>query len=65
MFLQELNCISFYQSIVVGLNRSDYMVNQREEGTFSLKQIEINTISAAGFGPSDHLAEVHRYPQSC
>lgn len=60
-----MNFISSYQSIVVGLNRSDYMVDQREDGTVSLKQIEINTISAAGFGPSDHLTVVHRYPETC
>uniref|UniRef100_A0A3Q1H359 Glutathione synthetase n=1 Tax=Anabas testudineus TaxID=64144 RepID=A0A3Q1H359_ANATE len=49
------------QSIVVGLNRSDYMVDQREDGTVSLKQIEINTISAGGFGVSDRLSVVHRH----
>ncbi|KAM7410832.1 hypothetical protein PAMA_021001 [Pampus argenteus] len=48
------------QSIVVGLNRSDYMVDQKEDGSSSLKQIEINTIAAAGFGTSDHLSMVHR-----
>ncbi|KAE8293108.1 Glutathione synthetase [Larimichthys crocea] len=49
------------QSIVVGLNRSDYMLDQRDDGTVSLKQIEINTISAAGFGTTDHLPVVHRH----
>ncbi|KAM7404258.1 hypothetical protein PAMP_011624 [Pampus punctatissimus] len=48
------------QSIVVGLNRSDYMVDQKEDGSSSLKQIEINTIAAAGFGASDNLSMVHR-----
>lgn len=46
---------------MVGLNRSDYMLDQRDDGTVSLKQIEINTISAAGFGTTDHLPVVHRY----
>lgn len=50
---------------MVGLNRSDYMVDQREDGTYSLKQIEINTISAAGFAITDRLSEVHRYLRKC
>ncbi|XP_073326330.1 glutathione synthetase-like [Pagrus major] len=49
------------QSIVVGLIRSDYMLDQGEGGTSSLKQIEINTISAGGFGVTDRLPEVHRH----
>ncbi|XP_056241235.1 glutathione synthetase-like [Seriola aureovittata] len=49
------------QSIVVGLNRSDYMVDQRADRTSSLKQIEINTIAAGGFGVSDRLSVVHRH----
>eukprot|EP00064_Thunnus_orientalis_P019193 superscaffoldBa00004690_g19308 len=49
------------QSIVLGLNRSDYMVDQREDGTPSLKQIEVNTIAAGGFGVTDRLSMVHRY----
>lgn len=60
-----MNCVSSFQSIVVGLNRSDYMVDQREDGTYSLKQTEINTISAAGFGIADRLSEVHRYLRKC
>ncbi|KAM9350287.1 glutathione synthetase-like [Symphorus nematophorus] len=48
------------QSIAVGLTRSDYMVDQRADGTSSLKQVEINTIAAAGFGMSDHLPVIHR-----
>lgn len=46
---------------MVGLIRSDYMVDQREDGTSSLKQIEINTFAAGGFGVSDRLPVVHRY----
>ncbi|XP_036961396.1 glutathione synthetase-like isoform X4 [Acanthopagrus latus] len=49
------------QSIVVGLLRSDYMLDQGEGKTSSLKQIEINTISVGGFGVADCLPEVHRY----
>ncbi|XP_050926995.1 glutathione synthetase isoform X2 [Lates calcarifer] len=49
------------QSIVVGLNRSDYMVDQREDGISSMKQIEINTIAVGGFGVSDRLPVVHRH----
>ncbi|XP_035512602.1 glutathione synthetase-like [Morone saxatilis] len=49
------------QSIVVGLNRSDYMVDQREDGTSSLKQIEINTIAVGGFGVTDSIPVVHRH----
>lgn len=50
---------------MVGLNRSDYMVDPNKDGTFSLKQIEINTISAGGFGVTDRLPEVHRYLRQC
>uniref|UniRef100_A0A671UF17 Glutathione synthetase n=1 Tax=Sparus aurata TaxID=8175 RepID=A0A671UF17_SPAAU len=49
------------QPIVVGLLRSDYMLDQGECRTSSLKQIEINTISVAGFGVIDRVPEVHRY----
>ncbi|XP_059188482.1 glutathione synthetase-like [Centropristis striata] len=49
------------QSIVLGLNRIDYMEDPMEDGTSSLKQIEINTIAAGGFGVSDRLPEVHRH----
>ncbi|XP_075882750.1 glutathione synthetase-like isoform X1 [Nelusetta ayraudi] len=48
------------QSIVVSLNRSDYMLDQSEDGSASLKQIEVNTFSVAGFGATDRLPEVHR-----
>lgn len=56
-----VNSVCSFQSIVVGLNRSDYMVDQKEDGTSSLKQVEINTIAAAGFGVTDCLPVVHRY----
>lgn len=46
---------------MVSLNRSDYMLDRSEDGSASLKQIEINTFSVAGFGDTDRLPEVHRY----
>nr|XP_057940323.1 glutathione synthetase [Doryrhamphus excisus] len=49
------------QSIVLGLNRSDYMLDQREDGSMSLKQIEINTISASFGGLASHTPDVHRH----
>lgn len=57
--------VSSFQSIVVSLNRSDYMLDQSEDGSSSLKQVEINTFSAAGFGVTDLLPEVHRYVETC
>ncbi|XP_026010128.1 glutathione synthetase [Astatotilapia calliptera] len=49
------------QSIVLGLNRSDYMLDQRENDTPSLKQIEINTIAASFGGLSSRTPDVHRH----
>ncbi|KAM3617058.1 uncharacterized protein V6R79_001702 [Siganus canaliculatus] len=49
------------QSIVVGLNRSDYMMDEKEGAMSSLKQIEINTIAAAALTMSDLLPVVHRH----
>lgn len=57
--------VSSLQSIMVSLNRSDYMLDQNEDGSSSLKQVEINTFSAAGFGATDLLPEVHRYVETC
>ncbi len=54
-------CFILFQPVVVGLNRSDYMLDQRKDGSSSLKQIEINTMAAGGFGVAVHLPEVHRY----
>ncbi|XP_037540329.1 glutathione synthetase [Nematolebias whitei] len=48
------------QSIVLGLNRSDYMLDQNENKTSSLKQIEINTIAASFGGLSSLTPGVHR-----
>ncbi|KAM3617617.1 uncharacterized protein V6R79_008991 [Siganus canaliculatus] len=49
------------QSIVLGLNRSDYMLDQKSDGAASLKQIEINTIAASFGGLSSRTTDVHRH----
>uniref|UniRef100_UPI0037E7610E glutathione synthetase n=1 Tax=Semicossyphus pulcher TaxID=241346 RepID=UPI0037E7610E len=49
------------QSIFLGLNRSDYMLDQREDGSSSLKQIEINTFAASFGGLSSRTPDVHRH----
>lgn len=49
------------QPVVLGLNRSDYMLDQSEDGTSSLKQIEINTISASFGGLSAGMVNVHKH----
>ncbi|XP_078110440.1 glutathione synthetase [Sander vitreus] len=49
------------QSIVLGLNRSDYMLDQGDDGSSSLKQIEINTFAASFGGLSSRTPEVHRH----
>ncbi|XP_044066273.1 glutathione synthetase isoform X2 [Siniperca chuatsi] len=49
------------QSVVLGLNRSDYMLDQREDGSSSLKQIEINTFAASFGGLSSRMPDVHRH----
>ncbi|KAF3696531.1 Glutathione synthetase [Channa argus] len=48
------------QSIVLGLNRSDYMLDQKN-GKSSLKQIEINTVAASFAGISSRMPDVHRH----
>uniref|UniRef100_A0A672I4R0 Glutathione synthetase n=1 Tax=Salarias fasciatus TaxID=181472 RepID=A0A672I4R0_SALFA len=49
------------QSVTLGLNRSDYMLDQGEDGTPSLKQIEINTFAASFGGLSSRTPDVHRH----
>ncbi|KAK7884764.1 hypothetical protein WMY93_027887 [Mugilogobius chulae] len=49
------------QSVVLGLNRSDYMLDQKDDGSSSLKQIEINTISASFGGLSAGMVGVHKH----
>ncbi|KAK2851026.1 hypothetical protein Q5P01_007302 [Channa striata] len=48
------------QSIVLGLNRSDYMLDQKD-GASSLRQMEINTFAASFGGLSSRLPDVHRH----
>ncbi|XP_035378527.1 glutathione synthetase [Electrophorus electricus] len=47
--------------IVLGLNRSDYMLDQSLDGTMSLKQIEINTIAASFGGLTSRTPDIHRH----
>lgn len=49
------------QPIVLGLNRSDYMLDQKADGSSSLKQIEINTFAASFGGLSSRTPDVHRH----
>uniref|UniRef100_A0A673JVC4 Glutathione synthetase n=1 Tax=Sinocyclocheilus rhinocerous TaxID=307959 RepID=A0A673JVC4_9TELE len=49
------------QSIVLGLNRSDYMLDHSPYGGTSLKQIEINTIAASFGGLASRTPDVHRH----
>lgn len=53
------------QDVVCGVFRSDYMLHQtrshtNESPTVELKQVEINTFSAAGFCHAERIAEMHR-----
>lgn len=50
----------FSKPIVLGLNRSDYMLDQSLDGGTSLKQIEINTIAASFGGLASQTPDVHR-----
>lgn len=49
------------QSVVLGLNRSDYMLDQSKDKISSLKQIEINTFAASFGGLSSRTPDVHRH----
>ncbi|XP_068119885.1 glutathione synthetase [Hyperolius riggenbachi] len=48
------------QSVFLGINRSDYMFDCRQDGTTALKQIEINTIAASFGGLSSRTPAVHQ-----
>uniref|UniRef100_A0A1A7Z3Q9 Glutathione synthetase n=2 Tax=Iconisemion striatum TaxID=60296 RepID=A0A1A7Z3Q9_9TELE len=48
------------RSIILGLNRSDYMLDKRGHQPPSLKQIEINTFAASFGGLSSRTPDVHR-----
>lgn len=62
----EWQCAMFYilfsliQSVFLGINRSDYMVDHGADGTPALKQIEINTIAASFGGLTSRTTAVHR-----
>ncbi|MBN3274664.1 GSHB synthetase, partial [Polyodon spathula] len=47
------------QPIVLGLNRSDYMLDCGKDGSTSLKQVEINTIVASFGGLASRTSTVH------
>ncbi|XP_058846920.1 glutathione synthetase-like isoform X3 [Acipenser ruthenus] len=48
------------QPIVLGMNRSDYMLDNDKDGSTSLKQVEINTIAASFGGLASRTPTVHR-----
>ncbi|KAM4692330.1 glutathione synthetase [Rhinophrynus dorsalis] len=49
------------QSVFLGINRSDYMFDCREDGSPALKQIEINTIAASFGGLTSRTPAVHQH----
>ncbi|XP_049635218.1 glutathione synthetase [Suncus etruscus] len=49
------------QTVFLGLNRSDYMFQHNADGSPTLKQIEINTISASFGGLTSRTPAVHRH----
>lgn len=58
---REVRRESQLQTVVLGLNRSDYMLDQSPDGRTSLKQIEINTIAASFGGLASRTPDVHRH----
>jgi len=52
-----------HQKIEVGIHRSDYMIHSRssKNSSQSLKQVELNTISASFSNLSAFTSEMHRY----
>ncbi|XP_070796039.1 glutathione synthetase isoform X2 [Pituophis catenifer annectens] len=49
------------QSLVLGINRSDYMFDYSTDGSPALKQVEINTIAASFGGLTSRTTKVHRH----
>ncbi|KAG8131876.1 hypothetical protein E2320_009772 [Naja naja] len=49
------------QSLVLGINRSDYMFDYGADGSPALKQVEINTIAASFGGLTSRTTAVHRH----
>ncbi|OCT62849.1 hypothetical protein XELAEV_18043940mg [Xenopus laevis] len=56
--VQQEDCI---QEVFLGINRSDYMFDCRDDGTPALKQIEINTIAASFGGLASRTPAVHQH----
>ncbi|CAF91535.1 unnamed protein product, partial [Tetraodon nigroviridis] len=51
------------QPVVLGLNRSDYMLDQKSSGPPAVKQVEINTFAASFGGLASRMPDVHRWVQ--
>ena len=55
------------QTTTFGIHRMDYMVDAKTEPSnesgieIELKQVEINTISAANFAHSLHVSQLHKF----
>ena len=49
------------QSLVLSINRSDYMMHATQQGGFVPQQVEFNTISAGMACLSSRVAAMHRY----
>uniref|UniRef100_H3CE53 Glutathione synthetase n=1 Tax=Tetraodon nigroviridis TaxID=99883 RepID=H3CE53_TETNG len=49
------------QPVVLGLNRSDYMLDQKSSGPPAVKQVEINTFAASFGGLASRMPDVHRH----
>lgn len=48
---------------MLGLNRSDYMLDQKSSGPPAVKQVEINTFAASFGGLASRMPDVHRWVQ--
>lgn len=61
---ENVHSAGIVQDVVCGVFRSDYMLHQRASDDNSagveLKQVEINTFSAAGFCHAERIANMHR-----
>lgn len=52
----------YFQPIVLGVMRSDYMVERdKEKGKSQMFQIELNTISCSFSGEEEQLTKLHQY----
>lgn len=50
-----------FQSLQVGMLRSDYMLDTAKSDDLSLSQVEVNTIAASFAGLASKIAPTHRY----